>query len=184
MTDLTPICALGHGAPQSRRIGALVLTENTGLGLASLAVRRGAAPPDLGLALPGPGGWATGSGIAAFWTGPDQWLVEYPDRAADDVAAELAARAPGCSVTEQTDGFAAFEIEGPGPDLVRLMQKLVNVDSQAFGPGSATRTGFHHMSVFVIRRTETRLAIMGMRSAAGTVWHALVEAAERLEVMA
>lgn len=184
MTDLTPICALGQVAPHSRRIGTLTLTENAGLGLASLALRRDAAAPELGFALPGPGGYSEGAGIAAFWTGPDQWMVEFPDRAADDVAADLATRAPGCSITEQTDGFTAFEIEGPAPDLIRLVQKLVNIDTHRFGPGSATRTGFHHMSVFVIRRAENRLAIMGMRSAAGTVWHALVEAAERLEVMA
>lgn len=184
MTDLTPICALGQPQPQSRRIGALTLTENAGLGLASLALRRGAAPPSLGLALPGPGGWTETGGLAAFWTGPDQWMVEFSGRATDDVAAELAGLAPGCSITEQTDGFAAFEIEGPAPDLTRLMQKLVNIDTNRFGPGSATRSGFHHMSIFIIRRSETRLAIMGMRSAAGTVWHGLVEAAERLEIMA
>ncbi|CAM3056803.1 sarcosine oxidase subunit gamma [Paracoccus aminovorans] len=182
MTDLTPICALGAAVPQSRRIGAVTLTENAELGLASLALRRGGTAPDLGLALPGPGGWAEGGGIAAFWTGPDQWMVEFPGRAAEDVAALLAA--PGCSVTEQTDGFVAFEIQAPEPALLALLSKLVNVDPARFGPGAATRTGFHHMSVFVIRRAADRLALLGMRSAAGTIWHALVEAAERQEEMA
>lgn len=179
MTDLTPLCALGAATPQSRRIGALTLAENADLGLASLALRRGADAPGIGVALPGPGGWAAGDGIAAFWTGPDQWMVEFPGRAAEDVTAELAG--PGRSVTEQTDGFAAFEIAAPEPVLLALLERLVNVDPARFGPGSATRTGFHHMSVFVIRRAADRMALMGMRSAAGTLWHALVEAAERLE---
>lgn len=184
MTDLVPICALGGAEPAHRRIGALVLSENAGLGLASLAQRQGASVPDLGLALPGPGGWAEGAGIAAFWTGPDQWMVEFPGRAAEDVAAGLAARAPDCSITEQTDGFACFEIEGADAALTALLEKLVNIDTGRFGPGSATRTGFHHMSIFVIRRAENRLAVMGMRSAAGTIWHALIEAAARQEAMA
>lgn len=182
MTDLVPICALGGATPASRRIGALVLTENAGLGLAALALRAGGILPDLGLPLPGPGGWAEGAGIAAFWTGPDQWMIEFPDGADRDVAAALAG--PGLSVTEQTDGFTAFEIEGPEPVLIALLEKLVNVDARRFGPGSATRTGFHHMSVFVIRRASDRLAVLGMRSAAGTIWHALTEAAERQEAMA
>lgn len=101
MTDLTPICALGAAVPQSRTIGAVTLTENAELGLASLALRRGGAAPDLGLTLPGPGGWAEGQGIAAFWTGPDQWMVEFPGQASQDVAARLAG--PGVSVTEQTE---------------------------------------------------------------------------------
>ncbi|MFT4013945.1 MAG: sarcosine oxidase subunit gamma [Paracoccus sp. (in: a-proteobacteria)] len=181
MPELTPICALGGTAPQSRRIGALTLTENAGLGLASLALRRGATAPDLGLlSLPGPGGWAAGKGISAFWTGPDQWMVEFPGRADQDVAALICDS--GLSVTEQTDGFVAFEIEGPAPALVALLEKLVNLDAGRFAPGSATRTGLHHMSVFVIRRAETRLTVLGMRTAAGTIWHALVEAAQRQEV--
>lgn len=182
MTDLTPICALGGAAPQSRRIGAVTLTENADLGLASLALRQGGAAPQIGLALPGPGGWAAGEGISAFWTGPEQWMVEFPGRAAGDVAAQIAA--PGCSVTEQTDGFVAFEIAAPEPQLLALLSKLVNVDPARFAPGSATRTGFHHMSVFVIRRAADRMAMLGMRSAAGTIWHALVEAAERQEMTA
>lgn len=184
MTDLSPICALGQTTPQSCRIGAVTLSENSELGLAALALRRGSAAPQIGVALPGPGGWAEGSGIAAFWTGPDQWMVEYPGRASQNVAAELIAAAPGTSVTEQTDGFAAFEISAPEPQLLALVSKLVNVDPARFAPGSATRTGFHHMSVFVIRRAPDRMALIGMRSAAGTIWHALVEATELLEVMA
>lgn len=182
MTDLVPICALGGAEPARRRIGTLTLAENAGLGLASLALRQGAAAPDLGLTLPGPGGWTEAAGIAAFWTGPDQWMVEFPGGAGRDVAADLAG--PGVSVTEQTDGFVAFEIEGPAAKLTALLERLVNLDAGRFGPGSATRTGFHHMSVFVIRRAEDRLAVLGMRSAAGTIWHALLEAAERLENMA
>lgn len=182
MTDLQPLCALGQPAPQTRRIGTLALSEEVGLALASLALRRGTAMPDLGLPLPGPGRWVAGTGLAAFWAGPDQWMIEGPGQADTDFAARIAR--PGCSVIEQTDGFAAFEIAGPADRLVPLLEKLVNVDSARFAPGSATRTGFHHLSVFVIRRAPDRLALLGPRSAAGTLWHALVRAAERQEVAA
>lgn len=177
MTDLTPICALGAPAPRTRRIGALTLTEDTGLGLASLALRRDAPAPKL--TLPGPGEWAAGDGIAAFWTGPDQWMVEFPGGADRDVAGDLASRAPGCSVTEQTDGFVCIQIGGEAPALTALLERLVNLDPRRCGPGTATRTGFHHLSVFVIRRAADHLAIMGPRSAAETIWHRLERAAEQ-----
>lgn len=183
MPDLKPITALGGATPRTAAHGVLTIEENAGLALASLALRRGAArPAPFGLDLPGPGGWTAGGANAAFWTGPDQWMVEGPGRAGDDFAAELAAACPGCSVTEQTDGFAAFEVrstDGAAPVLA-LMAKLVNLDPARLPPGSATRTGLEHMSVFVIRRAPDRLAVLGMRSAAASLWHALDAAARRL----
>ncbi|RLL61073.1 sarcosine oxidase subunit gamma [Paenirhodobacter hankyongi] len=184
MTDLSPIPALGGSTARLTKIGALTLAENAGLGLASLALRRGGAQPvPMGLALPGPGLWHAGNGIAAFWTGPGQWMLEGADRAEEDFARAVKLAAPDCSVTEQTDGFVALEVvssAGAAP-IERLCEKLVNVDLGRFGPGSATRTGLHHMTVFVIRRAEDRLAILGMRSLAGSLWHAVEGAAQHLE---
>ena len=184
MTDLTPITALGASAPADQQIGALRISENADVALASLALRRAADKPvPMGLALPGPGKWTRGQGIAAFWTGPDQWMIEAEARAAEDFAAELVTHAPGCSVTEQTDAWTVFEIvsdHGDAP-IRALMEKLVNIDAGSFGPGSATRTGLHHLSAFLIRRDEDRLAVMTMRSMAGDLWHVLEETAKRLK---
>ena len=182
MTDLKPITALGAAAPRSKTFGALTITENAGLALASLALRCGGAQPaPMGLALPGPGGWVAGQGVAAFWAGPGLWMIEAEGRAEVDFACDLKSRVPDCSVTEQTDGWVAYEIAssaGPAP-ILRLLEKLVNIDPAGLAPGRATRTGLEHMSVFVIRRAEERLAVLGMRSAAGTLWHALETAAAR-----
>lgn len=183
MTDLIPMLALGARTPRSARFGALSLTENAALALASLTLRRGAPQPvPMGLVLPGPGGWVAGNGLAAFWTGPGQWMIEAPGRAEEDFARALKAHVEGVSVTEQTDGWACFELvsaKGAAP-VLRLLEKLVNIDAASFGPGRATRTAFEHMSIFVIRRAEDRLAVMGMRSAAASIWHALETAAERI----
>ncbi|MFN3823391.1 MAG: sarcosine oxidase subunit gamma [Pseudorhodobacter sp.] len=185
MPDLVPLTALGGIAARKLVHGPLTLEEDPALALASLALRRGAArPAPFDLVLPEPGGWTRQGGIAAFWTGPDQWMIEAPGRAETDFAAGIAAQAPGCSITEQTDGFAAFEItssEGEAP-IHAVMEKLVNIDPARFLPGSATRTGLEHMTVFVIRRATDRLAVLGMRSAAGSVWHALENVVSRLPV--
>jgi heterotetrameric sarcosine oxidase gamma subunit len=180
--DLTPITALGAPAPRAETFGALTISENADLALASLALRRGTdTPAPFGLTLPGPGGWVSGEVVAAFWTGPGQWMIEAPGRAEEEFAAELRRAAPGASVTEQTDGWAAFEIESASGalPLIRLMEKLVNLDPDSLMPGRANRTLLDHMSVYLIRRAEDRLAVLGMRSAAGSLWHALATAAGR-----
>ncbi|MDO5622635.1 MAG: sarcosine oxidase subunit gamma [Paracoccus sp. (in: a-proteobacteria)] len=185
MTDLIAVTALGAAVPRQESFGPLTIRENAALALASLALRRGAAvPAPFGLTLPGPGGFAAAGDVAAFWTGPDQWMIEGQDRAETDFASALAAQAPGCSVSEQTDGFAAFDVTGPAVSITAMMERLVNLDPLRLGPGTATRTGLHHLSVFVVRRTAEHLTIMGMRSAAGSVWHALTRAAQRQETAA
>lgn len=187
VTDLAPVTALGACAARVTTLGALTLRENAGLALASLALRHGAHRPlPYGLHLPDPGLWVAGNGIAAFWTGHDQWMIEAEGRAEEDFTRDLKHHAPNCSVTEQTDGWCAVEITsslGEAP-ILALLEKLVNLDATGFGPGSATRTGLEHMSVFVIRRAQNRLAVIGMRSAAASLWHAIETAAERLERLA
>ncbi|MER9651791.1 sarcosine oxidase subunit gamma [Mesorhizobium sp. M0199] len=181
MTDLIPRAALDTG---SVSFGALELRENTGLALASLALRRGTVEPTpFGLSLPGPGRWVAGQGVAALWTGPDQWMIEAAGRADLDFTAELKQVAPGCSVTEQTDGWVTIEVvskAGTAP-LDAMMSKLVNIDPAGFGPGRATRIGLEHMSCFVVRRGNADVAVLGARSIARSLWHALETTAKRLE---
>lgn len=183
MTDLRSMTALGAETPRSVSFGALTIHENPDLALASLTLRRGAKQPTpFELRLPGPGCWVTRQGKAAFWVGPDQWMIEAPGRAEEDFAAVLKQAAPGCSVTEQTDGWVAFEIvsqNGHAP-VEALLSKLVNTDLSGFEPGRATRTGLEHMSCFAIRRSKTHIAVLGARSSAGSLWHALETAAKRL----
>ncbi|WP_413203920.1 sarcosine oxidase subunit gamma [Rhodospirillum sp. A1_3_36] len=188
MSDLTPLTALGGAEPARLTLGALTLTENADLALASLALRRDSIvgsgrPAPLGLDLPDPGGWVGLQGVGAFWTSPGQWMIEAEEAAGGDFAALVKTAAPDCSVTEQTDAWVAFEVtssQGAGP-LVGLLEKLANLDADLFGPGQATRTAIEHMSCYIIRRAEDRLAILGMRTLANSLWHTLTQAASRLQ---
>lgn len=181
MTDLISTSAFGDTAARTAQFGMLRLCEDTGLGLASLAVPQGqAAPAPFGLTLPGPGGWTSGDRIAAFWTGPDQWMIEGTGQGHDDFAALIGAEVSAAAVTEQTDGWVAINITGPAGQIVALLERLVNLAPEATAPGRATRTGLHHMNVFLIRRAPDQLTILGMRSAAGSLWHAVAETAKRL----
>lgn len=182
MTDLTPITALGGQTARAETFAALRIAEQTDLALASLTLRAGQiAPAPFGMTLPDVGGWTAQDGLAAFWTAPGQWMIEAEGRAAEDFAAALKTEAPKCSITEQTDGWVTFEITADHPaTLEALMQKLVNLDPSHLSCGHAVRTGLEHMSVYLIRRSETCLAVMGMRTLADSLWHALATAAGRL----
>lgn len=180
MADLSPLTALGAAAPLRQGFGPITLTETPGIALVSLTLRRGQTAPDLpGLSLPGPGDFATGNGIAAFWSGPGQWMIEGANKAETDFAAEVRAMAPGASVTEQTDGWAAVDVTGPDAAIQGLLERLVNLPPDATQPGRATRTMAHHMPVYLLRRAEDHLTVGGMRSSAQSLWHALESIARR-----
>jgi sarcosine oxidase subunit gamma len=167
--------------------GMLTMRENPGLALASIAVRQGAERPrPMGLVLPGPGCWVAGEGLSALWTGPGQWMLMAEGRADQDFASSVSAIVHGCSVTDQTDAWAAFDIAsnlGEDP-ILALLARLVNVDTSRFPPGSATRTWLHHMGVVVIRPAADRVTVLGSRSAARSLWHVLNAAMRRQAAMA
>lgn len=177
---LAPLTALGAATPRTRTAGALTLREDDALGLASLAAA-GGTPAPFGIALPGPGGWVDGpDGLGAFWMAPGQWMVAGAGRAERDFGAQVAEAAPGAHVTDQTDAWAAVEITGDARALGALLERLVNLPPRAVAPGRSTRTLIHHMGVFVARPAADRLVVLGMRSAAGSLWHVLDTAATRL----
>ncbi|MER8656184.1 MULTISPECIES: sarcosine oxidase subunit gamma [unclassified Mesorhizobium] len=184
MVNLKPLMALGAEKPRSAMLPVLELCESKNLALTSLTLRRGALEPKpFGLKLPGPGCWVAGHDVSAFWTGPDQWMIETEGRADEDFAMTLKVAAPGCSVTEQTGGWVTVEIKsraGTWP-IDAFLEKLINIDLADFGPGKATRTALEHTICFVIRRSETRVAVLGARSFASSLWHALELRAKRLE---
>ncbi|WP_010141546.1 sarcosine oxidase subunit gamma [Oceanicola sp. S124] len=176
MTDLTPMAALG-ATPAQTGFGPLTLSEEGGLGLISLALPVGTDLAAIDLPLPGPGGYLAGE-PSIFWMGPQQWMVET--RAPGASMVRLAAL-PGARTTEQSDGWVSFRITseaGPAP-LLDLAAKLVNLPAEQIAPGRATRTLLHHLGCFVLRRSETEMAVLTLRSAAGSLWHALTETAAR-----
>lgn len=184
-TDLTTLTALGATAPRTCTAGALTLREDDRLALASLAAPAGAAPAPFGLTLPEPGGWAEGpDGLGAFWTGTGQWMIAGAARADGDFAAAVARAAPDARVTDQTDAWVAIGITGDAGTLGLLLERLVNLPPRATAPGRSTRTLLHHMGVFVIRPAADRLIVLGMRSAAGSLWHVIETTADRLAAQA
>ncbi|MZR30719.1 sarcosine oxidase subunit gamma [Sneathiella litorea] len=181
MTDLTPLTALRDRDPRSARFGAVTLSEKSDLSLASLYIGAGRTKPHpFGLDLPDIGKISNAKDHSAFWVGPNQWMIERKSPSECDFAAEVKAQAPETAVTEQSDGFVCLELEAPEDAMTALLAKLINLDPHSLTPDTAVHTGLDHMTVFVLRRSVTRLDFIGMRSYADSLWHALATAAARM----
>lgn len=181
MHDLTPITALGGITPRVDTIAGVTLSENPNLALTSVAARLGhEAQCRAHLAqlletdAPGVGKCALHDPEAAFWTGPDQWMVGAPFDTHEDLTAELKTRfGHTASITEQTDAWATFDLRGDGMEAV--MELCCNINIRAMQTGDAQRTSIHHLGCFVLRRDPSDwVRILGPRASAGSLHHALL----------
>lgn len=175
---LKPITPLGHDAPHSVTLGPVTITEVTDTALASVAARHGEAKAvadiaeTAGIPLPGPGKAGKAATYAAFWLSPEMWMVEAPFATHEDIVATLKPHfGEAASITEQTDAWARFDVTGA--DLPTMFERLCNFDLRTHGPGSATRTVIEHLGCYVVVRAEDHLSIIGPRSSAASVFHAL-----------
>ena len=181
---LAPLTALGARAPRLDRIGAVVIAENPDLALASIAQRRGhdlAAMGALPVPLPGPGGRAEGpDGLGALWLGQGSWMIEAPLRPGDDLAAWLKSQlGAAASVTDQTDAWVCFDIEAA--DAGALFERLCILDIRAMDANHGSRSVIEHVGCLILcRAPNRRFSVLGPRSSAGSLHHALVAAAAAL----
>ena len=174
---LKPLTPLGNSAPQTDAIGPVTLIENVDWALASLATRRGRdgdvqrAALALDIALPLPGH----ASDTALWIGLDQWIIEAPYARHEDFAAYLKpAFGDAASITDQTDAWVRFDLSGT--DLHALFEIVCNLDTRSMIPGHATRTVIEHLGCYV-RCRNNGFTILGARSSAKSLHHALITAA-------
>jgi sarcosine oxidase, subunit gamma len=177
---LTP---LGETTALVEVIGPVTITENPDVALASLASRFGqeaavaAVAKAAGISLPGPGRVENGSVYNAFWLGPEQWMLEAPFASHEDIVAVLKPLfGEAASITEQTDAWVRFDLTAD--DLPKLFERLCNFDLSRAGVGAATRAVIDHLGCYVVRRAATQVSVLGPRSSAQSLHHALVTAAK------
>ncbi|MEE4187689.1 MAG: sarcosine oxidase subunit gamma [Roseobacter sp.] len=185
MHDLIPQTALGAATPVIVTRGKLTIRENPDLAFASAAARSGqeAACRNkltewLGQDLPGPGRGAASPDKTAVWMSPDQWLVSTAYAEQDDLATRLShLLGPCASVTEQTGAWACFDINGGA--VVDMFERLCATPVRRMRPQDAQRTIIHHMGCFVMCHSPAEeFRVLGPRSSAQSLHHALVAAAE------
>lgn len=129
----------------------------------------GLGVPDMGRATPGP------DGAAVLWGGLGQYLVLLPVhglRAASRLEAAI-----GNAGTVTALPGARTLIAVAGPDATEALSRLlpIDLDAQAFPPGSVAYTLAGHVGILVWRRTED-MVLGCYRSFGAELWHACIAA--------
>lgn len=185
MHNLAAITPLGGATAREDRIGGITIVENPDLALASLTTRMGrdgdvakAAKKLFGFVLPEPGRMESKGDWAAFWTGPGQWMVTAPFISHEDIASIVKAGiGDAASITEQTDGWARFEVEGAR--AVDMFERLAAAPTRRMQAGDAVRTAMEHLGCFLLCNvTGHGFSVIGPRSSAASLHHALSVAAK------
>ena len=181
MHNLNPISPLGNTEQISREVGPYTISEVTAYSLASYSLRKGSendakkkVEQFIGSSLPDVMGSNFGK-ISSFWIGPSQWLIEAPIEIHEDFASELSEISMGkASITEQTDAWCRFDLKGS--ELAKPLSLLCNVDVPSFKGGEVTRCQMDHLGCFLICREIEHITILGPRSAAESLYHAIIAA--------
>ena len=184
MHDLQTITALGGTTPRVDTFDHITISENDGLALATVAAHLGqedackAHIKDLLGAVPGPDKVQLHDPEAGFWIGPDQWMIGAPKTTHELLADMLKSRfGTTASITEQSGAWVTFDVQGPA--MEDLCERLCNIPIRQMQSGDARRTVIHKMTCFVTRRAaHDHLRILGPRSSAKTLHHALITAAK------
>jgi methylglutamate dehydrogenase subunit D len=151
------------------------LEPRTILSLAAFKGQTAALNQALGADLPLTPRRITAPDITYLWSGPNTWLAIGPGASAlNQKIAGLAA------VTDQSDGLSLFGIAGPFARII--LGKLVPIDlhESAFPPEGVALTLAAHIGIRLWRE-EDSLVLGCFRSFAGSLYHALTEAAAEFE---
>ncbi|AUQ68439.1 sarcosine oxidase subunit gamma [Phaeobacter inhibens] len=186
MHKLTALTPLGSDTPRMDTIGDLTISEVTDRALASVAARQDQEPAlrtalaeAYKMELPDVGGSSQAGVLSVFWTGPHQWMISAPhdqhEQLARDLKDVLGATA---SVVEQTDGWCRFDAAGPA--LCDLFERLSNAPVRDMQPERVIRGTLEHLGVFLWRLEQDRMAVLGPRSSAASLHHALITAARSI----
>lgn len=184
MHDLSPLTALGNTVAQSDQVAGLTITEVADLAFASVAARlsreeecRSALTDYLGDDLPQAGKALVRAPISAIWLGPEQWMLSAPFHSHETLAEDIKAVVKDTgSVTEQSDAWVAFDVEGDG--VIALSERLCAAPARRMQTGDAQRTTIHHLGCFLVcLSTHQHMRFIGPRSSAASLHHALVTAA-------
>ena len=109
------------------------------------------------------------------WTGPDQCFL-------------IGAEAPDLGIlaatTDQSGGWAALTLEGPGAEAALMRLYPLDLRARTFPQGHAARAPLGHMQSVLLRTGPETFLVLIFRSMARTAWHEIAEAMHKLAARA
>ena len=139
----------GSGEP------GVVIVERAGLGLATVAARKGqaealkrAVASAYGVELPDARVLSHGRAVSFVGYGPGQWLAVSETLANEALARDLGERLSGlASISDQSGGRAVLRLRGPLARAVLAKGLPIDLHPRAFTPGSAATSTISLMGV-------------------------------------
>lgn len=125
----------------------------------------------LGVALPiAPHQCARGEAAAAYWLGPDEWLVAVVAGAEAGLETRLRqALVGGFAVTDTSGGYARFELGGTRAEDVLRKSSSCDFHPSAFQPNRCVQTVFGKTHALICLRPDRRWEIFVRASYAAYV---------------
>lgn len=151
-------------------IGGTVVTDMSIEAITSVAPFKGREPAvsaalqaQIGAAFPKPGRSTGNAEARAVWAGLGQCFVLGP----------RPAPITGAAMTDQTDAWACFTIDGPNARDVLARLVPADLRPEIFAVGHAMRSTLGHMNAVILRSDTDRYDVMVFRSMAHTAVHEL-----------
>lgn len=151
-----------------------VLAKLPACGLFNLRLRTSAtAAPAvahvMGLALPQtPCTFAAHADRAAYWLGPNEWLVTVAAGAGGELEGRLRSALDGAgAVVDVSSGYIRYNLGGPAAGEVLMKASPYDFDEREFGPGRCVQTVFAKTTALIACRENSSFDLTIRRSYAG-----------------
>jgi heterotetrameric sarcosine oxidase gamma subunit len=161
-TPFDGLLPLAHGTVEASEVDPGTITSVAPFAGQAAAVSS-ALKKAIGCELPPVGAFTENGATRIAWSGLDQWFVMSP----------VAVTIHGAALTDQSDAWAAVQIEGA--DARAVLNRLVPVDLRPaeFKVGHAARTVLGHMSCLLMRVGDDTYVVLVFRSMAASAAHDL-----------
>jgi len=170
----------------------IIISERVGLGLATVAARKGkadalkrAVAAAYGVQLPSSSRVSQGSQVSFIGYGPGHWLSVSESLASEALARDLSEKLHGlASVSDQSGGRTVLRISGPRARDVLAKGLPIDLDPRVFPLGSTATSIISHMGVQLWQLDDTRsYDIAIFRSLSESFWSWLTASAAEFGYM-
>ncbi len=110
-----------------------------------------------------------GEDPAAYWLGPDQWLLTSDTKSAEEITDHIDRTLAGqlYAATDMSSGNVCFSLSGPAARIILGMGCGIDLHKNVFVTGQCTQTNFAHVQLFIVAVDDENFDLYVDRSHAG-----------------
>ncbi len=123
--------------------------------------------------------WASGD-PAAYWIGPDQWLLSSDIKTADEIISFIGSTLSGqvYAATNMSSGKVCFALSGRAARMILAMGCGIDMHDSMFTVGQCVQTNFAHVLLLIVATEENSFDLYVDRSHAGYLRNWIIRSGE------